>query len=275
MQLYASTKEGEAVPAWVAERNCDYICLECGGRVRVRSGAHRRAHYYHRSPPGSCRQSGKSLVHLQVQWHLLELLDQSAALEVRFPAIHRIADVVWEKQKLIFEVQCSPITAEEVLARNRDYARLGYAVVWILHTRRFNRKRYTAAEKALQDSAHYFTNISLKGEGMIFDQYSLFDKGWRRSVIGPLPIDLSFPIPSSQKTAPAPIAHRLRHWSHAFKGDLIDLFLSDQASALMEHLNQLEPPQDNSWKTWLRASYFKLRHLYTILFRMLLESVCR
>ncbi|MEM8728221.1 MAG: competence protein CoiA family protein, partial [Chlamydiota bacterium] len=61
-------------------------------------------------------------------------------LEKSFPEIHRIADVVYPPKKIIYEIQYSPITLKEVQQRNRDYATLGYTVIWILHDRHFNRK---------------------------------------------------------------------------------------------------------------------------------------
>ena len=81
------------------------------------------------------RAFGKGLVHLSVQNRILEMLPPNEAdMEVRFDTIGRIADVAWTSQKIVFEVQCATITAEEVMERNPSYASVGYDVVWILHS---------------------------------------------------------------------------------------------------------------------------------------------
>jgi competence CoiA-like predicted nuclease len=55
-----------------------------------------------------------------------------ADLEVKLG--QRRADCLDEQRKLVIEVQCSPLSVEEFNARNRDYARLGYKVVWVWDT---------------------------------------------------------------------------------------------------------------------------------------------
>ncbi|MCP5507503.1 MAG: hypothetical protein H7A37_04275 [Chlamydiales bacterium] len=192
MQIYARNDSNFLIAAVDADKNSDYYCLECGGTVRCRGGIRRRCHYYHLCKPRRCRQEGKSLVHLQVQEHLHHLLPGSA-LEVRFDAIDRIADVVWEQEKLIFEVQCSAISAEELQARNADYGKLGYQVVWVLHDRRYNRRHLSDAELVLQGSPHYFTNMTDVGSGQIYDQRAWIEDAVRRRWSGRAFVDLSKP----------------------------------------------------------------------------------
>ncbi len=169
MQLFARGHNDSVLPASRAAAGIDYKCLECGETVRVRGGKQRIRHFYHRRRSRRCRESGKSLTHLRIQQRLLELIPTSQ-LEHPFSSINRIADVYWPKKNIIYEVQCSPITAEEVAARNADYNRLGLTVVWILHDRRFNRRHLTAAEHFLHDKPHYFTNIDSSGAGIFYDQ---------------------------------------------------------------------------------------------------------
>lgn len=196
MQLYALDGENSLVFAPHAIKHRDYFCLECHSIVRRRGGDHRQIHYYHLSNV-SCHLSGKSMVHLQVQSHILKLLPTGEAqMEYRFPTINRIADVVWLPQKLVFEIQCSAITAEEVHARNADYKRLGFDVIWILHDNRYNQRRVTAAEKFLElenSIPHYFTNIDQEGMGFIYDQFSLVRKGMRHIKLDPLPVEMAQP----------------------------------------------------------------------------------
>jgi competence CoiA-like predicted nuclease len=155
--------------------------MECGKIVRRRGGKNRQDHFYHLKPDPACRQCQKSLHHLQVQWYLYHLLpDGECVLEKRFPEISRIADAVWEKKKLVFEVQCSPIPQAEVRQRNHDYQSLGYTVVWILHERRFHQRKISAVEEWLQGKPHYFTNFDAAGNGQIYDHLQVYERGMRR-----------------------------------------------------------------------------------------------
>jgi competence protein CoiA len=214
MQLFAWTEKQEIIEAANAERKKDYACMECGGLVRVRQGEFRRSHFYHYKEVPGCRQSSKSLEHLQTQIHLKEVLKGTVHLEKRFESIGRIADVVWEDEKIIFEVQCSPILAQEVMERNRDYLACGYRVIWILHDIRYGGKRMTSAEHFLQRSPHYYTNIDKDGNGHIYDRL------WGR----PEKTAVEFtpmPIKRFSKVA-APLRLRASKWSFRLKGDLFE-----------------------------------------------------
>ncbi len=194
MQLLALNVENQLVEASFAQKKCDYFCMECGKLVRLRGGTHRQNHFYHLKPDPKCRQSQKSLQHLQVQNYLYNLLPIGCVqLEKRFPEIARIADVVWEDQKIVFEVQCSPITQKEVESRNRDYGRMGYQVVWILHEKRFIKRKVSAAEEWLNHHLLYYTNFDANGFGEIYDQLHVFNRGLRRYSSKRSIVNLNFP----------------------------------------------------------------------------------
>ncbi len=239
MQLYALDEKGQWVEASKAIRAMDYRCVECQGVVRMRAGEFRQPHFYHLERPESCRQAGKGIEHLQTQLYIKKLLPEGEThLEVRFPSINRIADVVWEKKRLVFEIQFSPISAEEVKARNQDYKRQGYEVVWILHDEQYNKPKVSGAEKFLFNKPHYFTNIDHEGEGLIYDQLSQVLRGRRVKSGEILPIDLTSPQGD-------PLF---------FKGDSRDLSLKIT----------LESPQSSRFKRF-----------YTSLFKFILESSCQ
>ncbi len=180
MQNYAFCSKGELTLATAASRGKDYSCPECRGVVRLRNGCLRSPHFYHLMPFSSCEPKGKSLTHLLIQLHIRDLLaPEEVWLEKSFPTHGRIADVVWPRKKLIFEVQCSPISPLELLKRNRDYQKLGYHVIWIFHDTYFNRSRLTAAEAALKRQLYLFTNFNEEGQGMIYTQSALFHRGKR------------------------------------------------------------------------------------------------
>ncbi len=194
MQLFALDSSNILISASEATKHRDYRCLECSKEVRRRGGSHRQDHFYHLKPDPSCRQSQKSAAHLQLQQAIAcQLPPGEGVLERRFPEIARIADVAWEARRLIFEVQCSPITAAEVQQRNADYARIGYQVIWILHERQYNRVKASAAEIFLDKQPHYYTNMDGEGRGLIFDQLQIIHRGSRRYKKRGHPVKLSQP----------------------------------------------------------------------------------
>src|SRR5262249_7520278 len=135
--------------------------------------------------------SGKSLVHLQTQRYIQKELP-GCQLEKRFPSVNRIADVVCEEKKLVFEIQCSYITAREIEERNIDYSSLGYRVIWILHDRLYNQFHLTAAEYFLESSPRYFANIDEEGNGYIYDQWDWIEKGRRLKTMEHRQIRIAF-----------------------------------------------------------------------------------
>ena len=173
------------------------------------------------------------------------LAPQEVWLEKSFPQIRRVADVVWPAQKIIFEIQYSPITVREVQARNRDDRKIGYSVIWILHERRYNRAYLTPVERLLRSQTHYFTNINSLGYGEVYDQYSYIRLGRRVQKTPRFPIILN--QLSHLKQIPRHFPKERRKWKHSFGGDLFH--------------QTFEP---------IKASPFRF---YRILFHLLLEKV--
>ncbi len=271
MQIFASDTAGTPVSALLASRQNNYRCLECGQTVRLRGGAHKQLHFFHLGPIGTCRLGGKSLLHLNLQLHLQTLFtSQECHLERRFPEINRIADVVWEKEKLIFEIQCSPITALEVKQRIGDYTSLGYQVVWILHDKQFNRHLLSSAEGALRHHPHYYTNIDLNKRGIIYDQYSIDRQALRKERSYPLSVDLRLPRrtrPSIPLNSPL-LRLRKKSWKLSFAGDLLDQGGSPEFLKTITSLeNRFPLAQKRSWQELLFLPY-------RMLFRILLEKSC-
>jgi competence protein CoiA len=186
MQLYA-LEENTPILAIHASRHQNYCCPECGATVRLRGGKLRQFHFFHLRSQPFCKQHQKSLTHLQIQLHLKSLIP-GAFIEKQFPTIGRIADVAWEERKIIFEVQYSPISLEEVQKRNADYARCGYSVVWLLHDQQFNQRRLSSAETYLRQRPCYFVNGH-----KIYDQFEVI-RDSKRIYRGPsFPIDITLP----------------------------------------------------------------------------------
>jgi competence protein CoiA len=281
MQIYALDQDKKLVFAVHAAKQKNYFCLECQGLVRCRGGSHRQVHFYHLATTHSCRLNGKSMAHLQIQYYLKSLFsDDECFLEYRFPTINRIADVVWESKKIIFEVQCSFITADEVEARNRDYSSLGYQVIWILHDKRYNQERVSEAEKKLLNSPHYFSNFDNAGKGIIYDQFAIVNKGIRSSCLAPLPILLHQPkMQADGKGHWINLSKwRSKHWPIFFSGDLVDISLKEEKSLEdMLYLKQAAAAEE-AFESMAKKPLMwwqKIVRLYWLYFQMILERACK
>ncbi len=180
-------------------------------------------------------------------------------MERPFPAIGRIADLCWEPKQIVFEIQCSPISQEEAEHRNRDYRSQGYEVVWILHDKRFNRKRLSAAEWHLRTSTCYFTNLSPQGEGIIYDQFDICHQAVR-SIKGPrLPVYLDQPQILNHGQYPSVFKEKFAHWKLNFTGDLLDRLAKDpkQMEQLQKRIEARPKPRLEVLKT-IKYSYLRL-----------------
>lgn len=228
MQLsaYRDLKERSRITVFEAERGREYFCIECQGEVRLRTGSRCRAHFYHLSS-SDCSLRGKGAEHIAVQKVLQHTLGLNyTEAEYPFPSIGRIADVAYFPQKLIFEVQCSPISVREVEARIADYNSLGWQVIWILHLSRFGGVRGRKIKNFLRSHPHYFTNLDSKERGGFFDRYVLFDQNRPIYTSPLLPLHClsfhTFSTPYTQESAlPFPCS-RKGHWKFFCRGDAID-----------------------------------------------------
>lgn len=273
MHLYAFTREGKILSVSQADKHQDYFCLECRGLVRKRGGRERISHFFHLGMVSSCRQEGKSLEHLQTQRYLQSILPtEDCQLEYPFPRIKRIADVVWFSKKIIFEVQCSPISPQEVQERIEDYASAGYQVVWILHDQRFNQWKVTAAENFLRRFPHYYTQINAEGDGFIYDQEDLQERGIRRKRSLPARINPSQPHFTNPYPHFSILKDRTSYWPLYFEGDLIHQAIENGSIDLMDEKTSNKRFQSSGIKTLLFRCFI---HPYKSLFRLFLENVCK
>ena len=286
MQLYALDSD-RLITARHAEKQRDYSCLECGSAVRLRRGIQRQPHFYHLDAPRHCHLNGKSFAHLHTQLLLQESLPKGDCfLEYRFPEIQRIADVVWWSQKLIFEVQCSFISSEEIQARQKDYASLGFHVIWILHDARYNRRKLSAAELILEGQSVYFTNMNADGQGEIYDQLDLYVSGTRIKLIEKQIIDLKGLHRTDLKETgtlpfkiPTGLQKRLSSWPLSLYGDLINQTWFNACDELfvkqLEHAHEIETMHKDTAEERKRGRSWKgvLKHAYRVCLHAFLERV--
>lgn len=174
MQIYAYDSEGTVTSAVKARRGIDYFCPECQKILRLKSGLYRHPHFFHLDPAPSCRQNGKSLTHLSIQNKIASIFPPGTiALEKQYAHIGRIADCAWEEGKIIFEIQCSPISLTEIEERTRDYELSGYHVIWILHEKTFSPYKNTQASLFLQARPFCYTSMSANGKGLFYKERPL------------------------------------------------------------------------------------------------------
>ena len=139
-------------------------------------------------------------IHLSIQKYIIAHLPQGEGF-IEFPLPKHYADVAWPKRKIVFEIQCSKITAEAAHQRTKDYIKMGYNIVWILHQLTFNRKTATTTEYLLRKQNCLYTNISSTGHGNIYDQFEIYrfrKRLWRSR---PLIVDISNPIIQNKKVS--------------------------------------------------------------------------
>ena len=148
-------------------------------------------------------------LHLAVQQKIASLL-RGEKIFLEYKCQKHIADIFWEKRRLVFEVQCSPMNLRECKKRTKDLEKQGMKVVWILHEKSFNKKYLSPMEHYLRRKKRcFFTNIDQGGRGIIYDQEEViyFQKRIKRSP--PSPLDLSLPKSSSKRTFfPGAITHQ-------------------------------------------------------------------
>jgi competence protein CoiA len=247
MHLFALDSQNKVIQASEALKQKDYFCLECQTLVRRRGGFFKQTHFYHLSPNRTCRQSGKSLEHLQLQNHMQSIFP-NCQLEKPFKKVNRIADVVLEDHKIIFEIQCSPIEAKEVEQRNRDYQSMGYQVVWILHDMTYNKKRLTAAEYFLQDSPHYFSDMNEDGKGRIYDQWDVIKKGQRQVVLGVKEVQMTlfnhFERNRLDFSEYEWIKKRSQDWGLSFSGDFLDYTMHLTSDEQKEFFKEMQVKEE-------------------------------
>jgi competence protein CoiA len=184
MALYA-VDDDDLIHASDAISGKVYWCLDCFGPVKRRLGK-QVYYFYHLTAAPQCRLYSKTEDHLLAQLQLKRKLP-ALHLEKPFLPINRVADACWEERKIVFEIQCSPITPAEAAQRMKDYTSQGYQVVWLLDDRRYNKKLLRPAEEFLRQHPTYYVNIKRE---LYYDQFELFHEKQRWIKGRPLPLQL-------------------------------------------------------------------------------------
>ncbi len=222
MSLYALDND-DSIFAADADPLGRYYCLECFGPVKLRRGRNRVAHFYHVKKSPRCRLYSKSEDHLIVQLQLQKIL--SGHMESPFLSIQRISDLLWEKEKIAFEIQCSQIQVHEVEKRTHDYAQMGYRVVWLLDDRVFNKRYLRNAEEFLRTQVSYFFTFARHADSFFYDQIEIIIDQKRMKKSPPVRVDFTKPKYKhfdAPNYLPSLLEKRVSQTSLYFAGDLID-----------------------------------------------------
>jgi hypothetical protein len=239
MQRFALSENGKRVFAEEAFPQVDYFCPECLSPLRLKRGEVKVAHFFHLEGTRECRWKTRFQVHTTIQESIAEKLGETACtLECFFPEISRIADIAYHPEKIVFEIQVSPISDEEVKKRTEDYWRVGWHVIWILHVDQFGRKKACAAESFLEGIPHYFVLLFDRGqiqELRIFDECSFVYKKRRRWFLPLSRENVSAVSPCTFFTPPQRVEgadtyfenaicwfqYRKKTWSCSLQGDIL------------------------------------------------------
>jgi competence protein CoiA len=227
-----------------AEGGILYQCLECHRPVKVRRVRNRISHFFHLKKSPYCRLYSKSEDHLFIQLQIQQLLPpETTQMECPLASICRIADLLWEKEKIVFEIQCSSIEISEAQNRISDYQKLGYKIVWLLDDRVFNKPFVRPAEAFLRNQTAYFFSFRKNQPASFYDQMEIIGERKRLRKGESLLIDLSkpTPVPSLEWPVdlPTQIQRRIKISEFYFPGDILHKAIqSPLNSATVLHLEK-------------------------------------
>jgi hypothetical protein len=187
--MFFAFDEDDLLHANQAKSDKTYWCLDCYGPVKRRRSKNSFYHFYHLRSAPTCRLYSKTEDHMLAQVQIEKLFPPGVIeLEKSYPQIGRVADAALESAKLVFEVQCSPMTEKEAEMRIRDYRSIGYEVVWLLDDRRYNRRVLRPAEGFLRRYTTFYLSIKQGLQSECYDQFEVFagavrvEKGRRMKV---------------------------------------------------------------------------------------------
>jgi competence protein CoiA len=257
-----------AVFAGEADKHARYRCPECGAHVKVRSGPHRQPHFYHLRASKPCRQHQKTEEHLGLQFHLAKQFSScDVRMERPFPEVGRIADVALEKERIVFEVQCSPISLTEAQERTQDYRFIGWRLIWILSDKRYNRRKLGAAERYLRQQTCYFASWN-KQRAFLYDQWEIvvdFQRIYKGPLVPVQPSRIALLPHSVSQHLPRCAQERLTQWIWHLEGDMLTRLLEHPAAlqSLLEREARLTKKTTTSrlpLLPLLRRGYYHFLH---------------
>ncbi len=260
MALYA-VDDDDLIYAGHAEPGKIYWCLDCFGPVKRRRGKNWFPHFYHLKSAPQCRLYSKTDDHLLAQIQLQKLFPVGVIeMERPFLKINRVADLCWESQKIIFEIQCSPVTEKEAEMRFSDYGSIGYDVIWLLDDKRYNKRVIRPAEDFLRRHCTYYMSVRQGLTSKYYDQFEIFAEGQRVRRGKQMPIDLRNVRRCSKRNfCPDHFPKQVIDLAGKIycRGDRLDRALKNQILAMHKwrgleiHFAKISK-KPSRWRIWLR-----------------------
>lgn len=149
--LYAIDKKGKQFPAQKVTKEHLLFCPVCQGRVILKNGKQKSAHFAHKS----CKvctgfSEGETEEHLNLKQVVFDWLQRHSPnsaihLEGYLPKIRQRPDVLYET--LAIEIQCSTLPYRRLEERTNTYRKNGYGVWWIIGNNFLKNKKLTMIEK--------------------------------------------------------------------------------------------------------------------------------
>ena len=178
MALYACD-EDDLIIAADAEPGKIYCCLECFGPSKgearqklaspfLPSEDLSRNAAFTAKPKTTCSLKCKSKKSFRLR-PFKSSVPSSKSIALPTPA--------GRSEKIVFEIQCSPMTDKEAEMRIRDYKSIGYDVVWLLDDKRYNKRVVRPAEEFLRRHSTYYMSIKQGWRSEYYDQFEIFQKG--------------------------------------------------------------------------------------------------
>lgn len=130
--LYAINEVGKRIHAEDSDKQCEYICPVCGGRVIPKQGEVNSWHYAH-SRLSPCMDNWN---YDMSEWHREwqeQFPEGNREVVIEFGGEKHRADVL--AYGYVIEFQHSAITAEEFERRNDFYVHAGKKVIWVFDFR--------------------------------------------------------------------------------------------------------------------------------------------
>jgi hypothetical protein len=194
--------------------------------------------------------------HQKAQYDLKTLFP-NGQLEVTFSAISRRADFYLPSFQLVIEIQLSPISKEEIVARVEDYKRIGLSVIWLINSGFERKNQHLVFEKS--KAQYYFFN-SLRCPILIYDR--LYVRFF--SILRPKILDIKNLILIKTDMIPRELPFSLQKrvaYSYRVDGDYLSSALI--SPALMEFIRSKDQKKSIFFKT--------LRLFYVARFKSLLK----
>lgn len=146
-------------------------CPCCNEKLIARQGSVNTWCFAHR-PDSNClyKDDNNTMSPWHIDWQSLFPLETREVFKRNNAGEIRRADILLEDKKIEIEFQHSPITKEEISARNKFWNDLGYTTIWVLDCQ----NAYIHSESIFWYSYEYVNKALTKNEAVLNKQNLLF-----------------------------------------------------------------------------------------------------